>query len=85
VPPRLLSVAGLVVFLSSCGLASSEPVAKNDGFDPRHLDEYHLRRLDGTQNCAKVRICNEAVTANTDVARLGVNPDYESWPEGAIP
>lgn len=62
------------------------PVAKNDGFDPQHLDEYHLHRLDGTQNCAKVRQCNETATTDAvEVARLGVTPDYESWPQGAIP
>jgi hypothetical protein len=33
-------------------------------------------------------MCNEAVTTTEGeaaVARLGVNPDYESWPQGAIP
>lgn len=85
--PRLLLVACLGILLSGCGVASSRQVASND-LDPRDLDEYHLHRLDGTQSCAKVRMCNEAVTTTEGeaaVARLGVNPDYESWPEGAIP
>jgi len=65
-------------------MPSPAQVTKNDGFDPQHLDEYHLHRLDGTQNCAKVRVCNDAVTTDAEVARLGVNPDDESWPQGAI-
>ena len=84
--PRLLVLASLGILLSSCALSSPAQVAKNDDFDPQHLDEYHLHRLDGTQNCAKVRVCNDAAPADsTEVARLGVTPDYESWPEGAIP
>jgi hypothetical protein len=85
--PRFLLAASLGICLSACAVAPAAPVAKSDGFDPQHLDEYHLHRLDGTQNCAKVRLCNEPVTApaTTDIAKLGVTPDYESWPQGAIP
>ena len=84
--PRLLIVAGLGILLSSCALSSPAQVAENDGFDPQHLDEYHLHRLDGTQNCAKVRVCTEAApTDSSDVAQLGITPDYDSWPQGAIP
>jgi hypothetical protein len=82
--PRLSLVVCLGILLSSCGRSSPAAVAKNRGVD-WDLEEYHLHRGDGTQNCAKVCVRSEAVTTDSEVARLGVIPDYESWPQGAIP
>ncbi|HJQ99034.1 MAG TPA: hypothetical protein VJ826_12045 [Candidatus Polarisedimenticolaceae bacterium] len=83
--PRPLLVVCFGILLSACGHSSPARVAKSKGLDPLDLEEYHLHRLDGTQNCAKVRVCDDAVTTDPEVAQLGINPDYESWPQGAIP